>query len=84
MGDNRISMHSTIPADPVAAAALERVHKRIERMNRVTYLMGQMDNTEIEGLILLLERAHLSPARFSKLADITAEQADDALSMLNW
>lgn len=74
--------HSTKPTDQVAREALDRVHARVARMNRVTYLAGQMSPDELEGLIFFLERAEMRAA--PRFANITAEQADDALSMLNW
>lgn len=82
MSDSLFPSHSTKPTDQVAKESLERVHARVARMNRVTYLAGQMSPDELEGLILLLERAEIRAA--PRFANITAEQADDALSMLNW
>lgn len=68
--------------DAKAKESLERIHARVARTNRLNYLVQQMNADELEGLILLVERAAIRPA--PRFAGITNDQADDALSLLNW
>lgn len=66
-------------ADQVAKEALARVHARIERMNRITYLVGQLGPAELEGMIVLAEAA---VAERRPLVGLTRATADEGMAYM--
>lgn len=68
-------------AAATAAASLERVHARIERMNRASYLAGLLSPAQLEGLIVFLEAA-VEPDHRPALEGLDRNAAAAALAFM--
>ncbi len=66
------------PREPTAEElqrGMDEVHARVSRLNRVTYLAGQLTAAELEGAIVLLEAAHRCREALAGLTSVHADQA---------
>jgi hypothetical protein len=70
-----------VTAAATAAAALERVHARVERMNRASYLAGLLTPAQLEGLIVFLESA-VEPDNRPALEQLDRDGAAAALAFM--
>lgn len=57
--------------DDITKAAKERVLKRLERLNRLTFLAQSFTPEELEGLIRLAEAGHARRGALAKIDDGT-------------
>lgn len=62
-------------------AALVRVHERVDRMNRASYLAGLLSPAQLEGLIVFLEAA-VEPENRPALVGLDAAGAAGALAFM--
>lgn len=60
-------------------AALARVHARVDRMNRASYLAGLLTPAQLEGLIVFLEAA-VEPDHRPALEGLDAPRAAATLA----
>lgn len=71
----------TAVASDQTRAALERVHERVARMNRASYLAGLLSPAQLEGLIVFLEAA-VEPDNRAALEGLDPPAAAGALAFM--